>query len=39
MWTYENENGCYEADCLIVLLWQIFKHRTWHLFRGDGWID
>jgi len=39
MWTYENENGCYEADYLIPLLWQIFKHRTWHLFRGDGWID
>lgn len=31
--------GCYHADHLIGLLWEILKHRAWHFCRGDGWID
>ena len=31
--------GEYEADTLFGLLWQVFRHRTWHLFQGHGWVD
>jgi hypothetical protein len=31
--------GSYSADSLITLLWAVFKHRCWHLSRGDGWVD
>lgn len=32
-------DGYYEHDTLLGLAWIIFKHRLWHLRRGDGWID
>lgn len=32
-------NGEYYANSLTVLMWEVFKHRTWHMFKGDGWID
>ena len=31
--------GMYSSDSLIELLWEVFKHRCWHLNRGDGWVD
>ena len=31
--------GTYEADNIFVLLWEIFKHRCWHLFKHLRWID
>lgn len=31
--------GEYEAPSLVALLWLVFKHRTWHLLRGEGWRD
>jgi len=31
--------GSYEADSLMKLIHEVLKHRMWHLFRGDGWID
>jgi hypothetical protein len=30
--------GVYEADSLPGLLWMVFRHRLWHLCRGDGWV-
>jgi len=31
--------GTYEARSLWRLLVEVIKHRTWHLLRGDGWVD
>lgn len=31
--------GDYEAPTLTRLLWELVKHRTWHLLRGEGWRD
>ena len=31
--------GFYEADGLLELLWEVFKHRLDHFFNGDGWMD
>lgn len=33
------EEGSYEADSLLSLLVEVFKHRFWHWRRGDGWVD
>lgn len=33
------EAGAYEAPTLMSLLWEVLKHRTWHLLHGDGWVD
>lgn len=31
--------GYYEAPGLLRLLWEVFKHRCGHFFRGEGWRD
>ena len=31
--------GVYSSDSFIGLLWEILKHRTWHLFEHGKWID
>ena len=31
--------GSYEGPTLFRLLVEVLKHRTWHLLRGDGWVD
>lgn len=31
--------GAYYSNSLVGLLWQVFKHRTHHLLRGEGWND
>ena len=33
------EGGEYEADTLPRLLWEVLRHRCWHLMNGDGWVD
>jgi hypothetical protein len=33
------EEGEYRADTLLGLLWEIFKHRLYHFFQGDGFRD
>lgn len=33
------KEGCYEADTLVSLMWQIFQHRFHHWRNGDGWRD
>ena len=32
-------HGLYEADSLLELLWDVFKHRLEHFLNGDGWMD
>lgn len=31
--------GYYESNNLINLFLQVIRHRFWHLFKGDGWVD
>ena len=31
--------GSYEADSLPRLLWEVFKHRCWHLWKHKKWMD
>lgn len=31
--------GEYAADTLSGLVLEVLRHRTWHLLRGDGWVD
>lgn len=31
--------GEYRCNSWLSLGWEIFKHRCWHLFRGEGWVD
>ena len=35
----EDEGLRYYSNNLLVLVWEVFKHRCWHLKRGDGWVD
>ena len=39
MYTYTCESGFYESDYYIGLMWEILKHRTWHLFTHGKWMD
>ena len=36
---YECNAGTYESESFIGLLWEIFKHRCWHLWKHGKWID
>ena len=31
--------GYYEANSLVMLLWEVLKHRCWHLINHRRWID
>ena len=31
--------GFYEADNLVILLYEIFKHRLFHLVKDRKWTD
>lgn len=31
--------GEYEAATLPKLLWEVFRHRLWHWWRGEGFRD
>ena len=39
MYSYTCEVGFYESDYYIGLMWEILKHRTWHLFTHGKWMD
>ena len=32
-------NGTYSSDNIFGLLWEVFTHRCWHLFKHGRWID
>tara|TARA_R110000765_G_scaffold92056_1_gene174218 strand:+ start:224 stop:436 length:213 start_codon:yes stop_codon:yes gene_type:complete len=36
---YHGKPQYYFAHTLPSLIWQILKHRLWHLKNGDGWKD
>ena len=31
--------GTYSADNIFGLMWEILKHRLYHLFKHGRWID
>jgi hypothetical protein len=31
--------GEYEADSLLSLIFEVLKHRAWHLFKHGKWMD
>ena len=31
--------GCYTENSLTKLIWIVLKHRCYHFFQGEGWID
>lgn len=31
--------GTYESNNIFKLLWEVFKHRCWHLIKHKKWID
>ena len=31
--------GTYESDSLLSLLWEVFTHRLWHLWKHRRWMD
>ena len=39
MYRYDCGAGFYESDYYIGLMWEILKHRTWHLFTHGKWMD
>ena len=36
---YTCDVGEYTSDSLWGLVFEILKHRTWHLFKHSRWID
>ena len=39
MYRYDCEAGFYESEFYIGLMWEMLKHRTWHLFKHGKWMD
>ena len=39
VFSYKVSAGEYTSDSFIGLLWEIFKHRCWHLWKHGKWID
>lgn len=37
--TLHTPAGTYEAESFFRLVLEVLRHRTWHLLRGDGWVD
>jgi hypothetical protein len=31
--------GYYKSNSLMLLIYELIKHRLWHLFNGHGWRD
>jgi len=38
-WVYYCNAGVYTAPSLLRLVYEVLKHRTQHLLRGNGWRD
>ena len=36
---YMCDAGYYISDSFVGLMWEIFKHRCWHLWNHGKWID
>ena len=35
----EVPSGYYESNSLVGLLWEMFKHRCFHLVKHQRWVD
>jgi len=31
--------GIYTSNNIFSLMWEVFKHRCWHLFKHGRWMD
>jgi hypothetical protein len=38
-WVFYSEKGAYTSTSLLGLVYEILKHRTQHLLKGQGWRD
>ena len=36
---YKVPEGKYTADSILGLIWEVLKHRFWHLRRDGKWMD
>ncbi len=36
---YSVPEGIYESESLFGLVWEVFKHRCWHLWNHGKWTD
>ena len=36
---YDVPAGTYESNSLMGLVWEVLKHRCWHLFKHGRWMD
>ena len=39
VFSYKVSAGEYTSDSFVGLLWEIFKHRCWHLWKHGKWVD
>ena len=39
MYRYDCKVGFYKSDSYIGLMWEMLKHRAWHLFKHGKWMD
>ena len=37
--SYIVPNGTYYANSIWGLMWEVYTHRLWHLFRHGRWMD
>ena len=37
--TYTVSNGVYYANSIWGLMWEVYTHRLWHLFKHGRWMD
>ena len=38
-YTLKVSAGTYASNSLPSLLWEVFKHRCWHLWKHKRWMD
>ena len=37
--TYKVPAGKYTSNSLFGLMWEVFTHRLWHLWKHKRWVD
>ena len=37
--SYKVPAGTYYANSIWGLMWEVFTHRLWHLFKHGRWMD
>jgi len=36
---YTVSSGVYHANSIFGLVWEVYTHRLWHLFKHGKWVD